>query len=51
MPAYWIARSRIDDPVAYKRYTDLVPGIIKQHESEALSGMSGTANFSPEVKR
>ena len=28
MPAYWVARSKINDPVEYKRYTDLVPGII-----------------------
>jgi uncharacterized protein (DUF1330 family) len=28
MPAYWIARSKINDPVDYKKYTDLVPGII-----------------------
>ena len=27
MPAYWIARSRINDPVAYKRYTDQIPAI------------------------
>ena len=36
------------DPISK---TIKVIGIIKQHESEALSGMSGTANFSPEVKR
>ena len=29
MAAYWIARSRINDPVEYKKYTDLVPGILK----------------------
>jgi uncharacterized protein (DUF1330 family) len=28
MPAYWVARSKINDPVAYKKYTDRVPGII-----------------------
>jgi uncharacterized protein (DUF1330 family) len=28
MPAYWVARSRITDPVEYKKYTDLVPEII-----------------------
>ena len=37
MPAYWIARSRIDDAVAYKKYTDLVPGIIKQHGGKVLA--------------
>ncbi len=28
MPAYWVARSKVNDPVEYKKYTDLVPGII-----------------------
>ena len=28
MPAYWLARSKINDPVEYKKYTDRVPGII-----------------------
>jgi uncharacterized protein (DUF1330 family) len=37
MPAYWIARSRIDDPVEYKKYTDLVPGIIKQYGGKVLA--------------
>lgn len=36
MPAYWIARSRIDDPVQYKRYTDLVPAIIAKHQGKVL---------------
>jgi uncharacterized protein (DUF1330 family) len=37
MPAYWVARSRIDDPVAYKKYTDLVPGIIARHGGKVLA--------------
>jgi uncharacterized protein (DUF1330 family) len=37
MPAYWVARSKINDPVAYKRYTDLVPGIIARHGGKILS--------------
>ncbi|MFT7059120.1 MAG: hypothetical protein ACJASV_001627 [Pseudorhodobacter sp.] len=37
MPAYWIARSVIYDPVAYKRYTDLVPGIIAKHGGKVLA--------------
>jgi uncharacterized protein (DUF1330 family) len=37
MPAYWIARSRINDPVAYKKYTDLVPGIIAGHGGRVLA--------------
>jgi hypothetical protein len=28
MPAYWVARSKVNDPVEYKKYTDLVPDII-----------------------
>jgi len=37
MPAYWVARSRINDPVAYKRYTDRVPGIMARHGARILS--------------
>jgi len=37
MPAYWVARSNVIEPVAYKRYTDLVPGIIKQHGGKILA--------------
>lgn len=37
MPAYWIARARITDPVEYKKYTDRVPAIIKQHGGTVLA--------------
>ena len=37
MPAYWIARSKITDPVNYKRYTDLVPAIIARHQGKILA--------------
>ena len=37
MPAYWIARARINDPVEYKRYTDLVPAIVAQHGGKVLA--------------
>ncbi len=37
MSAYWIARSKINDPVEYKKYTDLVPHIIKQHGGKVLA--------------
>ncbi len=37
MPAYWIARSRINDPVEYKKYTDKVPGIIARHGGKVLA--------------
>src|SRR3974390_2438149 len=36
MPAYWIARSKINDPVEYKKYTDLVPGIIAKDGGKGL---------------
>jgi uncharacterized protein (DUF1330 family) len=37
MPAYWVARSRIHDPVEYKKYTDLVPAIIEKHGGKVLA--------------
>ena len=37
MPAYWLARSKIHDPVEYKKYTDLVPGIIQQYGGKVLA--------------
>jgi uncharacterized protein (DUF1330 family) len=37
MPAYWIARCKINDPVAYKKYTDQVPGIIAQYGGKVLA--------------
>ena len=36
MPAYWIARAQISDPVEYKKYTDRVPGILKQYGGRVL---------------
>ena len=37
MPAYWLARSLINDPVAYKRYTDRVPEIIAKFGGKVLA--------------
>jgi uncharacterized protein (DUF1330 family) len=37
MPAYWVARSRIDDPAEYKKYTDLVPAIVARHGGKVLA--------------
>jgi uncharacterized protein (DUF1330 family) len=37
MPAYWLARARIDDPVAYKKYTDRIPGIMSRHGGKVLA--------------
>ena len=36
MSAYWIARAQINDPVEYKKYTDRVPGILKQYGGRVL---------------
>ncbi len=37
MPAYWVARAKINDPVDYKKYTDLVPGIIAKYGGKVLA--------------
>ena len=37
MPAYWVARSRINDAVEYKKYTDLVPAIIGRYGGKVLA--------------
>jgi uncharacterized protein (DUF1330 family) len=37
MPAYWLARCKINDPVEYKKYTDLVPGIIAKFNGKVLA--------------
>lgn len=37
MPAYWLARSKINDPVEYKKYTDLVPGILAKYNGKVLA--------------
>jgi uncharacterized protein (DUF1330 family) len=37
MPAYWVARSKINDPVEYKKYTDRIPGILKRYGGKVLA--------------
>jgi uncharacterized protein (DUF1330 family) len=37
MPAYWVARSKVNDPAEYKKYTDLVPGIIAKFGGKVLA--------------
>ena len=37
MPAYWVARVKINDPVEYKKYTDLVPAIIDRYNGKILA--------------
>jgi len=51
MPAYWLARCKINNPVEYKKYTDLVPGIIARYGGKVLARggkyqvMEGTDRF------
>jgi uncharacterized protein (DUF1330 family) len=51
MPAYWLARCRINNPAEYKKYTDLVPGIIARYDGKVLARggkfqvMEGTDRF------
>ena len=37
MPAYWVARSKINDPIEYKKYTDLVPDIVARYGGRFLA--------------
>jgi uncharacterized protein (DUF1330 family) len=37
MPAYWLARAKILDPIAYKRYTDQVPAILATYGGKVLA--------------
>lgn len=51
MPAYLTARVKVNDPVEFKKYTDLAPAIIKKYGGKALSRagryqiMEGTDKF------
>jgi uncharacterized protein (DUF1330 family) len=37
MPAYWMARSRISDPVEYKKYTDPLPALFARYGAKVLA--------------
>jgi uncharacterized protein (DUF1330 family) len=37
MPAYWVARSKINDPVEYKKYTDPLPAIFAAYGGKVLA--------------
>ncbi|HTP97606.1 MAG TPA: DUF1330 domain-containing protein [Burkholderiales bacterium] len=37
MPAYWLARCKVNDPVEYKKYTDRVPEIIARYGGKVLA--------------
>ena len=37
MPAYWVARSKINDPIEYKKYTDPLPPIFAKYGGKILA--------------
>jgi uncharacterized protein (DUF1330 family) len=37
MPAYWLSRCVVKDPVQYKKYTDRVPAIVAAHGGRVLA--------------
>lgn len=37
MPAYWVARAKVNDAAEYKRYTDLVPPIIQKFGGKVMA--------------
>ncbi len=37
MVAYWVARSKVNNPDQYKKYTDLVPGILQKFGGKFLA--------------
>ena len=37
MPAYWVARAKINDPAEYKKYTDRVPAILARFGGKVLA--------------
>jgi uncharacterized protein (DUF1330 family) len=37
MAAYWVARSKVNNPDQYKKYTELVPGILQKFGGKILA--------------
>ena len=37
MVAYWVARSKVNNPDQYKKYADLVPGILEKFGGKFLA--------------
>jgi len=37
MPAYWVARAKVNDPVEYKKYADRVPAIFAKYGAKVLA--------------
>ena len=51
MPAYLTARVKVNDPVEFKKYTDLAPAIVKRYGGKVMAKggryriMEGTDKF------
>ena len=37
MPAYWVARAKVNDPTEYKKYADQVPPILAKYGGKVLA--------------
>ena len=37
MPAYWVARAKVNDPVEYGKYADRVPAILAKYGAKVLT--------------
>ena len=37
MPAYWVARGKVNDPQEYKKYADQVPPILAKYGGKPLA--------------
>jgi uncharacterized protein (DUF1330 family) len=37
MPAYWVARAKVNDPAEYKKYADQVSGILAKYGGKVLA--------------
>jgi len=37
MPAYWVARAKVNDPVEYGKYADRVPAILVKYGAKVLA--------------
>jgi uncharacterized protein (DUF1330 family) len=37
MPAYWVARSKVNDPAEYKKYADAVLAILAKYGGKPLA--------------
>ena len=37
MPAYWVARAKVNDPVEYRKYAKRVPAILAKYGAKVLA--------------